>query len=450
MNNTHSESTTASAPRSPGAAAFLVTSLAALVLAMLMLAGRPAFLLTPVLTAHGLAWLEWIVFGCAFSGFFGVAYDALPRSFGIPLFSEKMALLHFGFHLTGLLLVIFGLFGEGFSQAGMGPTFLACGVVVFVVNVAGSLKNMPRPDAAAAFLCATCLWLVITAFLGVPFAAEPPLKVFPTFGWSAGWLVLAVAGVVINGILGLALRVTPLALGMESKRSAAPWWALVFMNAGLAWLFAAVSLAPMPFVIFCAAIYLAGALIYLGAMPAMLRTGTTNPLVWDAKILVAAACMIPVAIGLLSLAASERLAIAPVDPAAIEPVVDAAVKGPLPFNFLAVDGAAVLTVLLGVSVPAIIALIFQLLRIENGLPASEESGGFRARLANQILLAAFFNYAIGVLMVVPASWIGIEQIVSLGSLFLLVGAAGFLGNYLFLSKRSLKGDERIHQAPTAA
>lgn len=450
MNTTHSESIAASAPRSPGAAAFLVTSLAALVLAMLMLAGRPTFLLTPVLTAHGLAWLEWLVFGCAFSGFYGVVYDALPRTFGVPLYSTKMTLLHFGFHLSGLALVIFGLFGEGVSQSQMGPTFLACGVVVFVVNVAGSLKSMPRPDAAAAFLCATCLWLVITAILGVPFAAEPPLTLFPTTGWNAGWLVLAVAGVVINGTLGLALRVTPLALGVESKRSAAPWWALVFMNAGLAWLFAAVSLAPMPFVLFCVAIYLVGALVYLGAMPAMLRTGTANPLVWDAKILVTATCMIPVAATLLAVAAWERLAVVPVDPAAVAPVVEEVAKGPLPFNFFAVDGAVVLTVLLGVSVPALVALVFQLLRIENGLPASEESGGFRSRLANQILLASFFNYAIGVLMVVPASWIGIEQIVSLGSLFLLVGAAGFLGNYLFLSKRSVQGTEQIHQASTTA
>ncbi len=446
MNTTSSESYSnnldnlPSAPRSAGASAFLVTSLVSLLLGMFMLAGRPTFLLTPSLTGHGLAWLELLIFGCAYSGLFGIAYDALPRTFDVKIFSEQMIFLHLGFHIAGFLLVIVGLFADGFRQAQMGPTFLACGAIIFAINIGGTFKAMKRPDAAAAFLSATVLWLLISAFLGVPFAAEPPFAMFATKGWNAGWMVLALAGVVANGSMGIALRVTPPALGLPPANSASPWYAFVFINAGLAWLFAGVSLAPMPFVIFCAAIYLLGSFIYIASLLGILQSRTSHLLVWDARILLTAACMLPVVIGFLMFAAWERMNIPPVDPAlaAAAPIVEETAAGPLPMEFLPVDGAVILTMILAVCVPALIGLMFQLVRIEVGLPANEEETSFRGRLGNQILLASFFNYAVGVLMVIPAAWVGIERILSLGTLFLLVGAAGFLGNFFYLKSRSTK------------
>jgi hypothetical protein len=99
-----------------------------------------------------------------------------------------------------------------------------------------------------------------------------------------------------------------------------------------------------------------------------------------------------------------------------------------------VDGAGVLTVLLGVVIPATIALVFQLIRLSRERIAEDGNAPLRSRISGQILLAAFFNYATGVLLVIPGSWAGIERMVSLGSLFLLVGAAGFFGNFLFARK----------------
>lgn len=416
-----------------GLRAFIFMSLGFLLLGTLMLAGRPGFLLNPVLTGHGLAWLKILIFGCALPGVFGVTYWALPRVFEIPLFSNKFVLLHFGFHLVGTLLIIAGLFFDGFRQLSMGPTIIACGAVVFALNIGQALKGFRSPDVAGAFVATTMLWLLITVFLGLPFAEVPPVAIFQNQGWSAAWLLLMLVGVAVNGVLGLTLRVSPHALGIPLIKTDRAWYALAFTNAGLAWLFAALAFGPMSFVIFCAAIYLVGVLIYLMEFFSILQRRLTHLLIWDARILLCALSMLPVAVIFLMLAAWQRMQIPPVDPEAAAAVADAGdvASGVLPLEILPVDGALVLTIVLGVIVPALIALIFQLVRLGSDLPADAESTHFHARLSSQVLLASFFNYAVGVMMIVPGAWAGIDRIVSLGTLFLVVGSGGFLANFIY-------------------
>jgi hypothetical protein len=227
------------------------------------------------------------------------------------------------------------------------------------------------------------------------------------------------------------------------------------MNAGLAWLFAAAALGPMPFVMLCAGVFGVGALVYLAALVQILQSRPSHLLVWDARILLCSVLMIPVAVGLLVFSAWQRLMIPPPDPAAAGAIASEAAdaaSGPLPFEFLPADGGTVLTMLLAVLVPAVVAVMFQLVRLQSQGPTNPES--FRARLGNQILLASYFNYAVGVLMVIPAAWVGIERILTLGTLFLLVGALGFLGNYFFLARKqpaekSEAGEPGLEATPAA-
>ncbi len=441
------------APQGRGARVFCVTSLIFFALACLMLAGRPAFLLTPVLTGHGFSWMTLLLYGAGLSGLFGVAYWALPKVYNIPLYSEKFVFLHYGFHLAGTLLVLLGIILPQFPQAAMGATFLGCGALIFAVNLGGTFRTLSRPDVASAYLTTTVIWLLVMAFLGLPFAQTPPLPLLGGTDWSAAWLVFSLAGVFLNGLLGLALRVGPHALGVPLLKTDTAWYALAFTNAGLAWLFGAVAFGPMPFVIFCAAVYLVGIFVYLAEFHGILRRRASHLLVWDAKILLTGFWLLPLAVTLLMWGAWQRMALATKAAAeaaaaaasgvpALPEILDEVPAGPFPVNFLPVDGALFLTVVLGVALPGLVALMFQLIRMENGLPAEEEKLPLRAKLSGQILLAAYFNYATGVLMVIPGAWAGIEQILSLGTLFLLVGVLGFLGNFFFsLGQRPLRLDE---------
>lgn len=427
-------------PSSPaGGRAFLITSFVFLILGTLMLAGRPQFLMAPVLTGHGVAWLELLLLGFAFPAAFGAAYLAIPRAFGLPLYSSQFVFLHLGFHIAGTILVVASPFLTGIPQVQMGPTFIAVGALTFAINIGCSLRGLRVPDAGAAFLVTAMLWLVVASFLGAPFAANPPAAVFQGQGWSAGWLVLAFGGVVLNVVFGLGLKVTPTVLRLKEIHPAPAWYAFVISNFGLAWLFAAVAIGTLEFVEFCAAFFLLGTLIYAGKFLLLVQQRPDRHLPWDVRILLTTILTAPLALAFAATGVWLRIqnaaaeAPATAAPAAVEPPA-----GPLPLEILPVDTAAVLTALLAVAIPGLVALAFQLVRIERDELGAAPDTTLQGRLSNQILLAAYFNYATGVLMVIPAAWVGIERILTLGALFLFVGAAGFAGTFFFASGRARK------------
>ncbi len=428
-----------------GAKTFLVTSLVFLALAALMLAGRPSFLLTPVLTGHGLSWITLLLFGCGLSGMFGLVYTAFPKVFDIPLYSEKFVFLHYGFHVVGTLLALLTVLWPDFPRAEMGATFLACGAMVYTINLSLTFRKAAGPDIGRVCLSASMVWLLIMVFLGIPFTKQAPLTSLQGTDWSAAWLVFSFAGVLINTLMGLTIRLLPKALGVEETKSPFAWYALIFCNAGVAWMFPAITFRSPGFLILCGAIYLIGAVLYLLGFLVALQRSQSLP--WDAKILLTSFSLIPVTACLLILAAVKRLAPA-VESAVAD--VEAVAPGPLPVDFLPVDGAIFLMGALAVMVPILIGLVFQNLRIEQGRPSELNSPTLKNRLSELILLASYFNYATGVLLVVPGAWVGIERIVSLGTLFLLVGSLGFLGNYIFISsRRQFASPEASHDLQAA-
>ncbi len=422
-----------------GANTFAVTALVMLALGCLALAVRPGFLLGETLTGHGEAWIRLIIFGFGLPAVFGAVYRALPEAFGVPLFSGPAVFLHYGFHIAGLLIVLAIPFVPGLPQASMGATFLACGGVVFVVNVAMSLRKLGDSDAGSAFLSTLMVWLVAALFLGVPFAATPPLPFLAGTNWSAGWLVFVISGVLFNAQLGLALRVTPLVVGAGTRRAPASWFALSILNLGVAWMFAAATFGPLAFLLVCAAVFLVGSLVYLGDFWGMLQSRTDRgTLGWDSKIMLGSVWMIPATAIVLLYAVWERLqlqaaaaaAAAAAATAAVVPGAPASAEGPVPLAVMSLDWTVGLTALLATAVPGLVAVIFQLQKLHAGVPGEVNETDMRERVTGQLLLAAFFNYAVGAVLVIVGAWGAESQMLGLGAVFLVVGALGFLGIFL--------------------
>lgn len=424
-----------------GALTFAITALVFLALGCLMLAGRPGFLLTDTLTGHGQAWINLMIFGFGLPAVFGAIYWALPEAFGVPLYSKPMVFLHYGFHLAGLLIVMILPFVPELPQASMGSTFIACGAVVFIVNVAMSLRAMERPDAASAFISTVCVWLAISVFLGLPFAAGAPLPLLGGTSWSAGWLLFVMAGIFFNAMLGLALRVTPPAVGAKHERTPAAWYALAIINVGVAWSFPATAFGPLMFLLLTTSIFLVGSLIFLGDFWLLLQRRTNRELGWDAKILLASVWMIPATATALIYNIAERLGIEPVaalDPAAATGLEE--VAGPAPIMVLSLDWSVGMTALLATAVPGLVAVIFQLLKVRAGV---RPLTGNREKVAGQILLASFFNYAVGAGLVIVGAWGAEEQMLGLGAVFLVVGSLGFLGNFLYALGQGSGAEETV-------
>jgi hypothetical protein len=425
---------TTNGPSHTGAITFAITALVFLALGCLMLAMRPGFLLGDTLTGHGQAWIMLMLYGFGLPAVFGAVYWALPQAFGLPLYSPQSVFLHYGFHLAGLFVVMLLPFVPELPQASMGATFLACGGIVFVFNVAMSLRRMERPDAASAFLSTLMVWIVLALFLGVPFAAAPPLPLLGGTNWSAGWLVFAISGILFNAQLGLALRVTPMVVGAKPERTPAAWYALAIFNLGVAWMAAATTFGPPTFLLVCAGVFLVGSLIFLADFWSILqRRRGTDPLGWDVKILLTAVWMIPSTAVALMYAAWHHLPVAVAEVVADAAAAAPAVEGPAPIMVVPLDWAVGLVALLATAVPGLVAVIFQLQKLREGEPVEST---LRDRVSGQLLLAAFFNYAVGASLVVVGAWGGEDQMLGLGAVFLVVGSLGFLGCFLHQMGRS--------------
>jgi hypothetical protein len=405
------ENPVARADASKGPLAFMIASLVFLCLSTAWLAMNPALLTDPKIAPESVAWVYLAVYGFALTGVFGLVYRSVPLLFGVPLFSAQFVILHLAFHLLGLLILIPTAFAPDSQLGVMGQTFLACGAVTFIVNIAGSFKREDRPDASAAFVATAMLWLGIMIVVGVPFAKNPVVGFFENSQWGPATLVLCIAGVVLNAIFGLALRITGLRIGTQANRTITPWFALALLNSGAAWLFAATAFGPPAFVLFCAALYLAGSLVYLVRFTAILQQREDESLEWDSKILYTGLWMVPLCAFMFGLAVWTR----------------GFQNAPSP----QLDASTLLAAVLGACVPGLIALFYQ----TSALVRNDERGEdapLAVRLSSQILLAGFFNYAVGVLLLIPGAWLGIEKMLGLGTLFLVVGSLGFLFNFLHM------------------
>lgn len=393
-----------------GPLAFIIASLVILCLSAVWLALNPGLLTNPKITPESSAWVYLAIYGFALSGYFGLIYRSAPLVFGAPLYSSPFVILHLVFHLVGIGILIPSAFFPDQQQSVMGQTFLACGAVTFIVNVSLTLRRQNGPDAAVAFIATSLLWLGIMILVGIPFAKTPLIAFFAGTDWSPAILALSLAGVVLNGVFGLAYRITSLRLHSETPSTNTPWFALVLVNSGAAWLFAATAFGPAPFILFCAVLYLAGVLVYVARFTVVLRAREEAALDWDSKILYTALWMVPVSLALFAFSVWTH----------------STQKDVSSFQL---EASVLLAVLLGVCVPGLVALFYQTSSLLRG-DARGADAPISVRLSSQILLAAFFNFAVGVLMLIPGAWLGIQQMLGLGTLFLVVGSLGFLINFL--------------------
>jgi len=392
----------------PGALLFVITALVALVAAFLLIALHPAWLGGHVEDVQSQAWVRMIIFGFGLSAVFGAVCRALPLAFGLPLWSQQLVFLHGAFHLSGLLVVVLVPFVPDLPQAPLGPWLITAGSLVFIVNIALTLRGMARPDAASAFIATVLVWLAAVSFLGLPFATEAPLSSLEKTGWSGGWLVLVIAGIFFNTISGLALRLIPLSFGSKPRRTAAAWYALAILNLGVAWMFAAVTYGPPAFLMMCALVFLAGTMICFADSRCSLRErAQPEARALSVEILAAATAMVPIAALVMLHGIAQRMR-----------------HGFAPHGATPLDWVTALFALLAVAVPGLIAIIFQLQVIAATEVVRDEKFRF------PWLPPAFFAYASGTALVVAGVWGSWKSVTALGAALLALGGFGFLLSFL--------------------
>lgn len=374
-----------------------------LILGCLDLCANPGVALQATLDSRAQWWILLVVFGFAMPAVFAATYAALPEAFGLPLYSRQLVYLHCGLHFCGLIAILLSPFVSDLPQAPMGPFLVACGAFVFVANVGLTLRKLPRPDAASAFLSVGCLWLIVASLLGVPFAAQAPLAALAGANWSAGWLFLAVAGVCFNVLYALGYRAL-----CPSARTAIVWFGLAVVNTGIAWVAASLGVGPRSFVLLTAMVFFIGALIahaaYLSLRDRVHMSGLSG-----ARALSLALSFIPLFAALLLFAVSRHAgATPPSEPAFAENGAEQSAV----FAVSALESSVALSALLAVIVPGLLGAIFSLRQ--------------KARLSRGFVV----GYIVGAALAMCGAALAAKTSVAIGAGLLALAISGALTNLL--------------------
>lgn len=386
-----------------GPVIFAATALVFLVLGCLGLCANPGILLQTTLDNRAQWWILLVVFGFTMPAVFAATYAALPEVFGLPLYSRQLVYLHYGLHFCGLIAILLAPLVSDLPQAPMGPFLFACGALVFVANVGLTLRKLPRPDAASAFLSLGCLWLIAVSLLGLPFAVQAPLAALAGTNWSAGWLFLAVAGVCLNLLYALGYRALCL-----SARTAVVWSGLAVVNSGIAWIAASLGVGPRSFVLLTAIVFFTGVLIAHAAYLSLRDRGRVED-VYGAKALSLAFSLIPLFAVFLLFAVSRH---AGATPPSEPPFAENGGEQSAVFAVSALEWSVALLALLAVIVPGLLGAIFSL------QPKTRLSQGF------------VVGYIVGAALAICGAALAAKTSVAIGAGLLSLAISGALANLL--------------------
>ncbi len=395
---------------------FLTLALLSLAASSLWLAARPELLLEAKPGAHLLGWLYLLVVGFFFSAGFAAFYSVAPAAFQTRLFRGVMAHGHFLAHVLCVLFLIPLFFFSGAEWLKHFWPVLYAIPLIFVLPLVWALQSGKRGGAALAFLRAAGFWLVVV------FAAAILLTVnhFSPFvregQWIAATLQILIAGVFGNLILGTLLALVAPPSGDGRPLPGRAWMGFLAINLGVALLFHAMALGPRALIVGCAAVFLAGVLLITLEIYSLQRRAVLPAMDSPMKFLfIAVLLIIPsVSIGVAGLWGAELL----------------------PDTSQAIQNSGVLAALLGVVALAAIGLIDKLLPLLPGASQPQAAEGLAKNpLMPQIQVAGYINDLVGVCLMVPGILIGSERVVSLGTLFFVMGVVGFLVHAVLLGQR---------------
>jgi hypothetical protein len=194
--------------------AYLATAAIAFVLAALALPGLGAALAGHYYHPRLLALTHVVTLGWITLAIMGASYQLIPVAIERPLYSERLAL----WQLPGLAAGIFGMVSHFWLGRWDGLSWAAAlvggGILAHVINVALSVRGLPRWSFTARGVALALGGLALTAAFGVTLAITHGAHVFPSglLGAVHAHFHLALFGWIAPMIVAVAARVYPMFL----------------------------------------------------------------------------------------------------------------------------------------------------------------------------------------------------------------------------------------------
>jgi len=232
----------------------------ALLLAPEALSGDPVR--GPVLALTHLVTLGWIG-----SLLFAAAYLIGPMLAENELWSNRLAALHLALHVVGLSLLLGGFSLVRYDIAAWGAGTLVAGLALMILNlmVTGSRQTRWTPtnitfQTSMFWLAATgtIALLMLRGRLSTPWLASPETLI-------AMHAHFALVGFLAQALLGISLRIVPVALGAErhpASLNSLAWTAWGVLNGGLMLLVPASLVGASSFIVAIGGIIAVGILLF--------------------------------------------------------------------------------------------------------------------------------------------------------------------------------------------
>ncbi|HLP75897.1 MAG TPA: cbb3-type cytochrome c oxidase subunit I, partial [Candidatus Paceibacterota bacterium] len=150
---------------------FVLTGLAALATGIVWLLMRPAILAQYHYNQYVIAATHLVVLGWICSVVMGAMYQLVPVALETKLYSERLAKVQMAFHVVGFVGMVWMFRVWNMKQVGHFGIGLAIGVILFVYNIARTLRCVPKWNVTATAVAAALFWISMTITAGLFIAA---------------------------------------------------------------------------------------------------------------------------------------------------------------------------------------------------------------------------------------------------------------------------------------
>ena len=177
----------------------MLTGLVALLVGLGWIMVRPSILATYHYNQYVIAATHLFVLGWICSIVMGAMYQLVPVALETKLYSERLAKWQFVFHLIGFTGMVWMFNVWNMKQVGHFGTVMAVGVGLFVLNIARTLRRVPKWNVTATAVTAALFWISLTIIAGLSIATAKC-----TYESTEGLATVGGVRTVVSGLRSLA------------------------------------------------------------------------------------------------------------------------------------------------------------------------------------------------------------------------------------------------------
>jgi hypothetical protein len=250
----------------------------------------------------------------------GAMYQLVPVALETKLYSEKLARWQFVFHVVGFTGMVCMFWIWNMKNVGHFGSAFAIGVVLFIYNIARTLRRAPKWNVTASAVASALFWILMAITAGLSIVATKSLYQVESGGLTGeivGGGLRSVARVVghfdaisamhahahlgaigcfIMLIVGVSYKLVPMFTLSELQSRRRANYSIALLNIGLAGAFITI-LIRSPWKLAFAFLIIAALAIYGWEIKAILRARKRKALDWGIKYFITAtALLIPLSV----------------------------------------------------------------------------------------------------------------------------------------------------------